>query len=306
MQTSRQWMVTHEWMLKGQQQSEWIDRRGLLLWLAFYTGGLGGGLYVVSLFFDSLLGMAIGWFIVAGLKGTFHLIYLGKPAHFWRLMLHPQTSWLSRGLLFVLGFAGLGLIQIALSYFLPEQTTLILVLKILAGLLALCVATYTGFVLNNVKGVPFWGLSLLPLLFVACGILGGFGMIVAIGAFSPQINLPAAEMGSRILLVINVLLISLYLLQASRKEASGKQSVLLQIKGKNSPFFWFGVVLAGILIPALIAIYSLFAGHLTAAVLVAGTACEILGGAMLRYCVLKSAVYNPLLNLSPRPRRGTA
>ena len=98
MQTTRQWMVTHEWMVKGNRQTEWIENRGILLWLAFYTGGLGGGLYLVSLFFNNLWGMLIGWFIVAGLKGSFHFIYLGKPSRFWRLIMHPQTSWLSRGL----------------------------------------------------------------------------------------------------------------------------------------------------------------------------------------------------------------
>ena len=77
MQTARQWMVTHEWMVKGNRQTEWIENRGILLWLAFYAGGLGGGLYLVSLFFNNLWGMFIGWFIVAVLKGAFHFIYLG-------------------------------------------------------------------------------------------------------------------------------------------------------------------------------------------------------------------------------------
>ena len=119
--------------------------------------------------------------------------------------MHPQTSWLSRGLLFVSRFRRIRFVQIMLSYFLPDQTVAILVLKVIAGIFALCVATYTGFVLNNVKGVPFWDLPILPLLFVACGILGGFGLTVAIGVFSGYINMAAAEMGSRIMLIVNVL-----------------------------------------------------------------------------------------------------
>jgi sulfite dehydrogenase (quinone) subunit SoeC len=296
MQTSRQWMVSHDWMIKGNRQTEWIEKRGILLWLAFYTGGLGGGLYLVSLFFNSLWGMLLGWFIVAVLKGTFHFLYLGKPSRFWRLIMHPQTSWLSRGLMFVAGFAGFGFLQILTSYFLPDQTTVILVLKIIAGIFALCVATYTGFVLNNVKGVPFWDLPILPLLFVACGILGGFGLTVAIAIFSPAVNMGAAETGSRIMLVINVLLIVLYLLLAARKETVGKQSVLFQIRGSISPIFWTCVVAMGIIIPALIAVYSIFSGEATPIILILGTVCEIVGGAMLRYCVLKSGMYNPLFS----------
>ena len=149
MQISRQWMVTQDWMVKGNRQTEWIEKRGILLWLAFYAGGLGGGLYLISLFFNNLLGMFIGWFIVVVLKGTLHLVFLGQPTRFWRLIMNPRKSWLSRGLLFVVGFAGVGLIQLLMSVFLPEQTPLIMVFKIIAGLFALCVATYTGFVLNN-------------------------------------------------------------------------------------------------------------------------------------------------------------
>jgi sulfite dehydrogenase (quinone) subunit SoeC len=295
MQTTRQWMTTHEWMVKGNKQTEWIDDRGILLWLAFYTGGLGGGLYLVSLFFNNLPGMFAGWFIVAVLKGSLHFMYLGKPARFWRLMTRPQSSWLARGLWFVIGFAGLGLIQIMLSFFFPEYTALILGFKIAAGILALCVATYTGFVLNNAKGVPFWDLPILPLLFVACGVLGGFGMTVAIGIFSESVNMAAAEMGSRIMLIVNMCLIGLYLLWASRKETVGKQSVLYQLRGSISPIFWTCVVAMGIIIPAIITIYSLFSGEATSVVLILGVVCEIIGGVMLRYCVLKSGMYNPLI-----------
>jgi formate-dependent nitrite reductase membrane component NrfD len=287
-------MVTHEWMVKGNRQTEWIENRGILLWLAFYAGGLGGGLYLVSLFFNSLWGMFIGWFIVAVLKGSLHFLYLGKPSRFWRLVMHPRTSWLSRGLMFVIGFAGFGILQIGLQYFSPDQTALIMVLKIIAAIFALCTATYTGFVLNNVKGVPFWDLSLLPLLFVACGILGGFGVTVAISQFSRGIDPNAAELGSRIMLIVNVVLISLYLFIASRRESTGKQSVLFQIRGGLSPLFWIGVVTMGIIIPLCIAVYSVFSGETTAWILIFGTICEIIGGASLRYCVLKSGTYNPI------------
>ena len=120
-------------------------------------------------------------------------------------------------------------------------------------------------------------------------------MIVAIGQFSESINIEAAEMGSRIMLIINVLLIATYLALAAKKEMMGKQSVLFQLTGGISPIFWSCVVLLGIIIPGSIAIYSIFGGHAVAQVLILGTVCEIVGGAMLRYCVLKSGLYNPIL-----------
>lgn len=295
MQTNRQWMITHDWMIRGDRQTEWIDKRGILLWLAEYAGGLGAGLYIVSLFFSNFWGMVAGWLIVVGLKGTLHLVFLGKPGRFWRLVMHPDTSWLSRGLIFVVGFIGFGFLQIILSLLLPEQTLAIMVLSIIAGILALCVATYTGFVLNYVKGVPFWNLPILPLLFITDSILGGFGLTVAVGLFSQSINLAAAEMGSRILLLINPLLIGIYLFLASRKETVGKKSVLFQIQGSISPIFWVCVVTSGIIIPALIAVYSIYAGESTSLILILGIICEMIGSIMLKYCVLKSAMYNPVI-----------
>jgi formate-dependent nitrite reductase membrane component NrfD len=176
-------------------------------------------------------------------------------------------------------------------------------MQIVTGIFALCIATYTGFVLNNVKGVPFWDLSLLPVLFVTCGILGGFGITVAIAIFSPSINVEAAEIGARVLLIINVILIAFYLFRASQKETVGRQSVLFQIRGGISPIFWIFVVTLGIVIPALISVYSLFSGGATSVILIIGVVCEIIGGAMLRYCVLKSGIYNPLITKSQLKRK---
>jgi formate-dependent nitrite reductase membrane component NrfD len=286
-------MQIHEWMVSYTRQTEWIDRRGILLWIAFYAGGLGGGLYLVSLYFNSLWGMFISWLIIAVIKGGAHLTYLGKPLRFWRIVSHPQTSWLARGLIFVVLFIGFGAIQIILSYTVPGNAAEI-VFKVLAGIMAFAVTFYTGIILMNVKGVPFWNSALLPLLFVACGILGGFGLSAVIALNGGDVNLAAAETGSRWLLIINVLIIAVYLWRASARESVGKQSVLEQIHGESAPIFWVGIVLLGIVIPLAIAISGLLV-EVPSALLVAGVVCEIIGGLSLRYCVLKAGAYKPLV-----------
>jgi sulfite dehydrogenase (quinone) subunit SoeC len=285
-------------MVNYTRQTEWIDKRGLFLWIAFYTGGLGGGLYLVSLFFNSLWGMLIGWAIVAFIKGGTHFIFLGKPQRFWRIMTHPQTSWLARGFLFVVGFAGFGAIQLFLSWQFPDSS-LVIVFKVLAGILAFCVAIYTGFVLKAVKGVPFWNSWLLPVLFIMCGVLGGFGLSVVIALAGGGIELSQAETGSRILLAVNILLIVVYLLLASRREAVGKQTVAEQIRGQNAPVFWIGIVILGIVIPVIVSAMALITGEVNSILLIIGVVCEIIGGMALRYVVLKGGAYKPLVAIAP-------
>lgn len=289
-------METHEWMLKYTRQTEWIERRGILLWLAFYAGGLGGGLYLVSLYFNSLWGMFIGWLIIAGLKGGAHFAYLGKPWRFWRMIFRPQTSWLSRGLIFVILFAGFAAIHLVLAFWLPGSVWE-LVFKVLAGIMAFAVATYTGIILMTIKGVPFWNSPLLPVLFVLCGILGGLGLSIVIALNSSQVDITAAETGSRWLLIINALLVVAYLWRAANRETTGKQSVLEQIQGGTAPIFWIGVVVLGIIIPLIIAFSSYLVGEASAILLVTGVLCEIIGGLALRYCILKGGAYTPLITI---------
>jgi len=296
-QVWRSKLEIHEWMIKYTHQTEWIDRRGIFLWIAFYAGGLGGGLYLVSLYFNSLWGMFLSWLIIAVIKGGAHLIFLGKPLRFWRIVIRPNSSWLSRGIIFVFTFVGFGAVQLALSFWLPG-TAVEIVFKVLAGISALAVTVYTGFVLNTVKGVPFWNSSLLPILFVLCGVLGGFGLSVVIGLYGGNVNIAIAEAGSRWLLIINALLIVIYLWAAANREATGKKSVMEQMRGNLATIFWGGIVAMGIVIPLVIAFSSYFVGEVSSALLITGVVCEVIGGLALRYCVLKAGAYKPLVAIA--------
>jgi formate-dependent nitrite reductase membrane component NrfD len=186
----------------------------------------------------------------------------------------------------------------ALTRWAPGSTAEI-VFKVLAGAAAFAVSIYTGFVLNSVKAVPFWNSMLLPILFILCGVLGGFGLSVVIALNGGDVNLAAAEAGTRWLLVINALLIGIYLWRAANRETTGKKSVLEQIQGNLAPFFWIGIVALGIIVPLGIALVSHLAGEVSASLILTGVTCEIIGGLTLRYCVLKAGAYKPLV---ARPR----
>ncbi len=287
-------MKSYEWMIEYTPQTEWIERRGILIWLAEVSNGIGGGLYLVSLYFNSLLGMFLSWLIVILLKGGFHFAYLGKPMRFWRMALKPGTSWLARGFIFLTLFIILGAMQLAFSYWLPG-TALEFLFKVLAGLMVFLVVINTGFVMNYINAIPFWNSAILPLLFLCCGVLDGLGLILTIGLFKGNIDMVAAEGGTRVLLMINAFLITIYLWGATYMGPTGKQSVIEIIKGRIAPIMWAGVILCGIIIPFSISILSYFVSELSPSLLILAVAFEMVGAFTLKYIILKGALYSPLI-----------
>src|SRR4030042_1873870 len=145
-----QWITTHKWMTDYTPQTEWIERRGILVWLAEVFTSLGSGLYLISLFlfsFDGhnmsyLLGMIVGWIIIMFLKIPLHLAYFGKPLRFWRTV-PPftsgfKTSWFCRGITFNILFTGFAVIQLAITFFFPG-TPVDILFKVITGIFAFLV-----------------------------------------------------------------------------------------------------------------------------------------------------------------------
>ena len=290
-------MKPYEWMVKYTRQTEWIERRGVLMWLAEVFGGLGAGLYLVALYFDNLWGMFIGWLIVIACKGGFHLAYLGKPLRFWRMLLRPQTSWMTRGFIFMVLFIGSGAMQLVFSYWLPGTAGEV-TFKVLAGIMAFLVATYTGFVMNYVNGIQLWNSALLPLLFVVTGVLDGFALVMTIALFGGKVDIMAAEAGSRVFLIAAAILMAIYLWSATYIGPAGRQSVVELLRGGIAPILWVGVVLCGIILPVSISVATYFAGEASSLVLIVAIISEMIGAFSLKYCILKAGIYAPLIPTS--------
>jgi len=285
-----------EWMVKFTRQREWIEGRGLLLLMAFFFG-FGAGLYLVSLYFNSLWGLSIAWFVVTFGFGGFHFIYLGRPLRAWRAVLRPQTSWISRGIILALAMILIGGVQIILLKYRPEADGQ--VLKIFAGLLAFLVCIYTGFVMNYVRAIPFWNNPLLPIIIVAAELLGGLAAALSIGMIvDDAIDVRTVESWSRILLTFYAVLLVVYLLSLTYGPAAGREAVRLLISGKPSYYipFWIGLVIIGILLPLILAWYPFLLdteiGHKW---LFVAITCDVVNGLAIRYVTLKGGIYAPLI-----------
>ncbi len=287
-------MEVYEWMVEDSPQTEWIDGRGILVWLAEVFNGLGGGFYLVSLYFDSFAGMLASWLMVISLKGGLHFAYLGKPLRFWRMALKPQTSWLARGFIFLGLFICFGALQL-ISSFGWLGAGLETPFKIIAGTMAFLVVMNTGFVMNSVHAIPFWNSAILPPLFLLSGVLDGLALILIMGLLGGQVDMAAAETGSRWFLLICAFLITIYLWSATYMGPTGKRSVMDLVKGGRALVFWIGVILCGIMIPLGVSIAAYLIGQVSPAFLITGIACETAGAVSLKYCLLKGALYRSLV-----------
>ncbi len=289
-------MELYDWMVKYTPQKEWIERRGVLLWLAFFFIELGAGMFFVASFFRSLVVMLIGWFICAMLGGGLHLIFLGKPLRFWRIVFSSgwQTSWISRGLIFVVLFLISGLVHIILTQWANPLTALV----VIADIFAFCAIIYGGFAMNYVNGIPLWNTALLPVLYIISGLWGGAELTLGIALAGSDIGVGAAlEEWIRILLIGFLLLIPVFLVSVRYTSLTGRASVKYMVLGKWAPLFWILVVIMGMVVP-LIAVITSFLLGLEAtpeALLYAAIFSGLLGDLATRYLILRCGLYNPLI-----------
>jgi formate-dependent nitrite reductase membrane component NrfD len=307
MQT-RQWMITHEWMVKPMQQKEWIERRGMLVWIAEVFTSLGAGLYLVSLFMNNWWGMAASWLIIMFLKVPIHILYFGQPLRFFRT-LPPfsdawKRSWFARGILFTVLFSTFSFIQLAIRnpyfdfapYLGTAEAPLYWVFTALAAIFALGTGIYSGFIMNKCKTIPFWNTGILPIVFLLAGMADGFGLIIGIGLAGGDVNIAFAETCSRITLFVNAFIIGIYLISVNFASEVASLSVRQLLVGRFAAVFWLGVIVLGIMAPLAISVSSFFTGvEATSVMLITAIICHTIGAFALKYCLLKAGIHQPIL-----------
>jgi len=286
----------YEFMVSYTPQREWIKGAGIKLWLAFFFIELGAGMFFVASFFNSLWAISIGWLVCAVLGGGLHLLFLGKPLRFWRMVLSSgwKTSWISRGLIFVMLFLVLSLAHIFLSRLASPITGLLMA----ANVFAFITIIYGGFAMNYVNGIPLWNTALIPILYVISGLWGGAEVTLGITAASGEIGVGVAiEEWIRILLIGFILIIPAYLISVGKVSTTGAASIRYMVLGKWSPMFWVVVVIMGMLIPLVAVISSLLVGleSISVAFLYIAMFSGLLGDLATRYLILNCGLYRPLL-----------
>jgi len=280
-------------MVKYTPQRDWIEGHGIMVAFALFFGGIAGGLYLASLYFDSTIGMFVAW-LAAMATGLTDMAHLSKPKRFWRMLLRVKSSWITRGFLFITLFIGAAGIQLALRQF-TDLTALETVFKVIAGIMAFGVAVYSGFVVGFVGAIKLWNSAIVPILFVVAGVCGGLGILLLASQGQSVAQITSIARVSFFVLAGYAVFTAIYLWGSSYANTNALDSVRRILTGEVSMVFWMVVVVIGIIVPlGLIAPFAFSATVSSVAYIVAGV-CIIIGGIALRYTILKAGVYSPLV-----------
>ena len=297
-------------------QKEW---KGIIA-IYLYLAGMGAGSFVIGTLINwmgvkinplfpptlvlfgytlNLLSVPILWGpIMVAIGAPFLILDLGIKWRFIYACLNPRTSWVARGFIILSIFIILGLALLAKSVlpfeWLHAESFPWRIVEIIAFVLALGTAIYTGILLKATKSIPLWNTQLLPLLFLVSALSTGSMAIIlstlGTGFFPHDAGALKVLMGGeQILVVIEGIVLYLFLSRRYRAAGQGKDSVRLLLFGEMKLIFWGGVVLLGFIFPVILeSIASFFPGN-AALIFIAGILL-LCGGFFLRLGVLYAGI----------------
>ena len=279
----------YEWMLRPTAQKEWIDNKGIFLWLAFFFSEIGAGLYFVSLFYEYRAGIVLGWLVTLILGGVIHVMYLGNPFRAWRMLLKPNTSELSRGMWIIGVFAALGFLQIITS------GGFNMIFNFIMGILCLLIISHGFATMNVIRALPAWSSTMVLPLSLISGIWVGSQLLQMMFVAGGNGALASGmEVWSEAFFLIYLLCIILYVWGTFHANEIGKESIGAQLKGDLSKIFYIGVGGLGLALPALLTLV-MWGGDTNGFLIFLRLAAVLAGDLAMRYTIMKSAVYTPLL-----------
>lgn len=277
----------YEWMIKETPQREWIDNQGVYLWLAFFFSEIGAGAYFMSLFYDFRPGYVVGYLLTLGLGGLIHMAYLGNPQRAFRMFTKFRTSELSRGMWVILVFAVLGFFQSLLGFQFGA------VFKTLMGMICILLIMHGFATMNVMKAIPSWNQSTVLPLSIVSGIWVGSQIIQFMMGISGG-DVLSMEIWSRVLLLSYMGLMALYVWGSYHASEAAKFSISNMVWGNLSRVFYLGVILIGFVLPLLLTLIMWGLG-VNALGIFLRLLLVLIGDVLLRYSIMKSAYYTPLL-----------
>jgi len=279
----------YEWMLRPTAQTEWIADKGIFLWLAFFFSEIGAGLYFVSLFYEYSAGIVLGWLITLILGGLIHVLYLGNPLRAWRMIMRPATSELSRGIWIIGIFAALGFIQMVTA------GGFNMVFNVIMGILCLLIISHGFATMNVIRALPAWSSNIVLPFSIISGIWVGQQILQFMFAASGSALLASGmEVWAESFFFAYFLCLLLYVWGTWHANEIGQASIKMMVDGDLKKITLIGVGGLAVILP-LIFTLIMWGGQTNGVLIFLRLAAICAGDLAVRYIIMKSAVYTPLL-----------
>lgn len=243
------------------------------------------------------------------LIGTFFLItHLGVKSRAAKSLANVSSSWISRGVVIttifmlfcIIGFIRWLLPDTTIERFLLENYVTIKYIEGIGLIFAFLRMIYASSLLSVIRPIAMWSNPILIVLFIITSLVCGFAFISLTGNLLYEqsfIEKPPFIFWKIIGLVV-LSLVFLFYLTGTHRTKESRAGVHNIIEGHLSDLYYFGVMIAGILLPLMLTLFieTIHAREFeTKQLLQILCAISILiGGLILRYIVLASGVKAPL------------
>ncbi|NLM20369.1 MAG: polysulfide reductase NrfD [Peptococcaceae bacterium] len=284
------------------------DEWGWMLAADFFFAGLGGAMLAIAGIADLFLGDAqtsvLGNFagaIFIAIGAGLLILELGRPFQAFRVFMNPKSiltfgAWnMTFAIIAGLLFASFGITILPWSGF-------ILVRKFLAAfcvIFGLVVATYPGVLLARHKARPFWnGPGIMVLFFLSSFITGMAGHILSgyvigesswfiaegyiVSSFSSLVLQDLPHLTAIMLLFQLIFWAGYIWIKRSGGTEREAEAAQRWVNGDLSASFQLGFILLGTIVPIVLLLFT------TPAIHSVGACLAILGGAIMRYLVVRA------------------
>ncbi len=281
--------------LVGQLQTFW-DWRAAMNWI---LGGVGSGV-AATVWFASLAGilpadrvpgayLAAAVLIAIGLFFVF--LKIGRKLRFWRAVLRPQTSWMTREIYAVAVFYP----AVLASLVWPGAG-----LSMLAGVFALVFLCCQAKILHRARGISAWRVPLVPWMIVASGLLEGLGLLLLMQVWIESFggHSPSLAVAGLVLVALNAGLWAAY-------RARAAQNGMVPLSRRLIAEISLPLHLTGHAFPAIMFILALASPDIARVCLGAGGIAAIAGGAFWKFMLIVRGGYQQGFSLPMLPQRGS-
>ena len=205
------------------------------------------------------------------------------------MLMKPNTSELSRGIWIIGIFAALGFLQMVTT------GSFNVVFNTIMGILCLLIISHGFATMNVIRALPAWSSTMVLPLSVISGVWIGQQLLQFMTAASGN-AVPASgmEIWAEVFFFTYCLCVMLYIWGTWHSNEIGKESIKIQLTGDLSKISLIGVGGLGILLP-LIFTLIMWGGDTNGFLIFLRLASVIAGDLALRYVIMKSAVYKPLI-----------